>query len=66
MLRISTEERFGVLVATGGIIWAVKTATQAPASLAQFSLLTPGPLEICAIGILVWLHAKWRRLTKVS
>ncbi|HZR33695.1 MAG TPA: hypothetical protein VFA76_17760 [Terriglobales bacterium] len=66
MLRISTEERFAVLIATGGIVWSVRTATQDPSSLTQFSLLNPGPLEICAIGILIWLHAKWRSLTKVG
>jgi hypothetical protein len=23
--------------------------------------LVPGPLPVCGIGILIWLHAKWRR-----
>jgi len=66
MLRISTEERLGVLIAAVGIVWSVRTATQDLSSLTQFGLLNPGPLEICAIGILIWLHAKWRRLTRVN
>jgi hypothetical protein len=24
------------------------------------------PLEVCAIGILIWLHAKWRRSRNVN
>ena len=58
--RIKTEERFGCLVAAGGVIWGVQVGTinlLVPATL----MLTPGPLETCAIGILIWLHAKWRR-----
>jgi hypothetical protein len=27
----------------------------------SFDGLTPGPLGLAAIGILIWLHAKWRR-----
>jgi hypothetical protein len=28
--------------------------------------LKSGPLEVCAIGILIWLHGKWRRATSVD
>ncbi len=66
MLRIQTEERLGSLIAAAGVIWAVRVGTKGLASLWQFTLLPPGPLEVCAIGILVWLHAKWRRSTKVG
>jgi len=34
-------------------------------SLWDFSITQPGPLEVCALGIMVWLHAKWRRSIKV-
>ena len=58
---IRTEERFGSLLAAAGTIWATHVATRDYASLWQVQILRPGPLEVCAIGILVWLHAKWRR-----
>jgi len=61
MLRIQTEERLGSLISAGGLIWTVRVGTQDLASLWQLTVLPPGPLGICAIGILVWLHAKWRR-----
>ncbi len=53
------ESRIGSLVSAGGIIWAANDATQ---KFTNFSSITlpSGPLELCAIGILIWIHAKWR------
>lgn len=65
-LRISTEERLGSLIAAGGTIWATYAATVDYAALWRMQILPPGPLEVCALGILIWLHAKWRRSTKVD
>ena len=64
LVTIRREERFGSLVAAGGIIWAVYVATQNYDSLWHFDIGRPGPLEVCALGILAWLHAKWRRSLK--
>ena len=64
-MRIKNEERLGSLAAGGGIIWAVWVATQHVGTLWNFSVTQPGPLEICAAGILMWLHAKWRRSIKI-
>jgi hypothetical protein len=66
MFRIQTEERLGSLIAAGGIIWTARVGTQDLGSIWQFTFLSPGPLEVCAIGILVWLHAKWRRSLKLD
>ena len=63
---IRTEERIGSLVAGAGIIWTAYAARVDFAGLWQFQILPPGPLEVCAIGILVWLHAKWRRSIKLD
>ncbi len=63
---ISTEERVGSLLAAGGMIWATYVATVDYASLWHMQILPPGPMEVCALGVLVWLHAKWRRSTKVN
>jgi hypothetical protein len=65
-LRIRTEELFGSLLAAAGTIWATYVATSDYASLWRTQIMPPGPVEVCALGILVWLHAKWRRSMKVG
>lgn len=59
--QIRWEERLGSLIAAAGIIWAVYVVTHNFAGAWNLQDLTPGPLPVCAIGILIWLHAKWRR-----
>ena len=58
------EERLGSLGAGLGVIWGVHVSAS---HLAVLDALweTPGPLELCAICSLIWLHAKWRRLTRL-
>jgi hypothetical protein len=65
-LRIRTEEYFGSLLSAAGIIWATYVATQDYASLWHMQIMPPGPVEVCGLGILVWLHAKWRRSMKAG
>ncbi len=55
------ESRLGSLIAAGGIIWAAHTSTSGFVNLQALFPLPPGPMEVCGIGILIWLHAKWRR-----
>jgi hypothetical protein len=60
-MAIHSEERIASLIAAAGVIWAVRvTATSMFPAYA--TALTVGPMETCAIGILIWLHAKWRRI----
>ncbi len=54
------EARIGSLVAATGVIWVVQAGTLNYHGM-QFLSLPVGPLEICGIGILIWLHARWRR-----
>ncbi len=61
--QIRGEERLGSLIAGAGIIWAVYVATHNFAGDWHLQDLIPGPLPVCAIGILIWLHAKWRLST---
>jgi len=63
---IRTEERLGSLIAAGGTIWATYVATVDYSSLWQLKIMPPGPIELCALGILAWLHAKWRRSAKAG
>lgn len=58
---IRREERFGSLVTAAGLIWGVYVATHDYTNLLHFDLMKPGPKEVLALGILAWLHAKWRR-----
>ena len=66
LLSIPAEERLGSLIAAGGTIWATYVATVDYASLWKMQIMPPGPMEICTLGVLAWLHAKWRRSTKVD
>ncbi len=57
------EEQIGSIIASAGIAWAVYHATLTLDIIESFNniLLKRGPLEVCAIGVLVWMHAKYRR-----
>ncbi len=60
-LSIRGEELAGSLIAAAGVIWSVYVATIDYTSLWRIQIMPPGPIEICGLGILAWLHAKWRR-----
>jgi hypothetical protein len=63
------EEKAGSVVAAAGVGWAVYYGTYVAHDITQgFTAvyLKSGPLEVCAIGILIWLHGKWRRWTSVN
>jgi hypothetical protein len=64
-LSVRWEERVASLIAAGGAIWAVYVATVDYTELWHVHIMPPGPVEICALGVLAWLHAKWRRSNQV-
>ncbi len=64
LLSIRAEERVASLIAAGGTMWAVYVATVDYTALWQMKIMPPGPVEVCGLGILMWLHAKWRRSLK--
>lgn len=66
LLGVRGEERLGSLLAAGGTAWLVYVATTDFNNMWQMRIMPPGPIEVCAIGILLWLHAKWRRSIKVD
>lgn len=59
-MKIRAEEHLGVLIVMGGFVWA---AFQVRQYLMHVSPLwfRAEPLEVCALGLVIWLHAKWRR-----
>jgi hypothetical protein len=65
LLSVRGEELVASLIAAAGAAWAVYIATVDYSSLWRVQVNPPGPLEVCALGILLWLHAKWRRLGQV-
>jgi hypothetical protein len=66
LLSICGEERLGSLIAAAGTIWTTYVATVDYASLWHLQILPPGPIEVCALGILAWLHAKWRHSRRLD
>lgn len=64
-MRAFWEARVGCIVAAGGIGWAVQIATTNYTGWEHISFPS-GPMETCAIGILIWLHAKWRDSVRVQ
>jgi hypothetical protein len=66
LLTISTEVRLASLIAAGGMIWGAYAATVHFTGVVSLDLIPPGPIEVSALGILIWLHAKWRHSTKVN
>jgi len=64
-LSVQWEVRVASLIAAAGAIWAVYVATVDYTSLWRVQIMPPGPVEVCALGVLAWLHAKWRRSAQV-
>jgi len=63
------EEQAGPIISVIGVGWAVYHGTYVAHDIGQgFTAvyLKSGPLELCAIGILLWLHGKWRRSTNMN
>jgi hypothetical protein len=65
-------ERLGSLVAGGGIIYATYLGTKNipmdglwAETSAHRIMAETGPLEACALGILIWVYAKWRKTVVV-
>ena len=58
-MKIRAEENLGILIAMGGILWAAFQFHQYLLRLSPLRFRAE-PLEVCALGILIWLHAKWR------
>jgi hypothetical protein len=62
---IHRVEQIGSVIAGGGIIWTTYAVAHHSAEIARFALFPPGPLEVLAVGVLIWLMCKWVRTVKV-
>jgi len=63
-MDVRFEERMASLVAAGGLIWAAKIAAASYSQMPAVAFPLP-PLEVCFIGVAMWLHAKWRRSVRL-
>lgn len=58
------EAFLGSVIAGCGAVWTAQVVSQA--GLAPGALtLHSHPVELTALGVLLWLHGKWRRATQV-
>ncbi|HEX6467150.1 MAG TPA: hypothetical protein VFZ99_07590 [Terriglobales bacterium] len=63
------QERLGSLLGTGGVFWAVYIGTHNATQLNQILnniVFTRGPLQLIGIGLIIWLHGKYRRAVHVN
>lgn len=58
------EERLSSMGAGLGVLWGVHVSATHP-NVLDALWETTGPLELCAVASLFWLHAKWRRSTQL-
>ena len=63
-MEVIWEERIASLVAAGGMIWFVRLSTQNFTALDNLTL-PKNAMYVVALGVVLWLHAKWRRSTNV-
>jgi len=66
LVSVRTEERLGSLLAASGTAWLVYAATTDLAHIWQMRVMQVGPVEVCVLGILLWIHGKWRRSIKLD
>jgi hypothetical protein len=59
-MQIRWQERIASLIAAGGLVWGVHTATRHFRSLDHLEL-NRDAVYVAAFGVVLWLHAKWRR-----
>jgi hypothetical protein len=60
LLSLRGEEILSGLITIAGGAWAVYVVAVQQGSVWHLQLLPPGPAEVCGLGLLIWLHAKWR------
>jgi hypothetical protein len=60
-----SESILGSLIASGGMIYAIHIITKNFTTWSAITLPSGGPIEIVALGVVVWLHGKWRSMIRV-
>jgi hypothetical protein len=65
VLSSYNEVRLAGMVVGAGLVLAARAvagpiATNGPESL-RMLMITNGPIELVGLGVVLWLHARWRR-----
>jgi hypothetical protein len=70
------QSRIGSLICGAGIAWAVYIATDGLEYSEYLDVIlsrgfikvvmSPGPIEVLGLGVIIWLHAKWRSSVDIS
>lgn len=58
-LPIRLQAQIGSIISGLGIVWCAQVWTTRPLGVRAL-VSAPGDVELCALGVLVWLIAKWR------
>lgn len=64
--KTRTEQLIGLLIFAGGLYYTVKAETFIPTISSLSNVLLNRPAQIALLGLLIWLHAKWRRAVRVA
>jgi hypothetical protein len=59
------EAFLGSVIAGAGAVWTAQIVTQAGFTVPGSLTLNSHPIELTGIGILLWLHGKYRKATQV-
>lgn len=67
-MSVRVETLIACVIAALGIVWGVYLVTSRYTDMqSAWSTLvgSTGPREVCGVGVLVWLHTKWRKSVRV-
>lgn len=64
-MSIPWEERIASLIAAGGLLWCVHIITQNFTAIEKIQL-PMNAVYVTGIGVVIWLHAKWRRSVDIA
>ncbi len=62
-LPIRLQVQIGCVISGIGIVWCAQVWATRPLGVKAL-VNTPGDVELCAFGVLVWLIAKWREVRR--
>ncbi len=63
-LPIRLQAQIGSVISGVGIVWCAQVWATRPLGVKAL-VNTPGDVELCAFGVLVWLIAKWREVHRL-
>lgn len=59
------QARLAGLICGGGLAWCAYITTNNFTSFANIHIPDGGPKEVIALGVVIWLHSKYRRMVEI-